>query len=98
MLDFARVDAGRLALLVVELDPEALCWKLLNDCRGWRLNDFNWHPILTGICLIRVDASRVHQCFAALVENSLRYSDGFVQLGVETLASLVREGSRPWYC
>ena len=83
MLDFARVDAGRLALLVVELDPEALLLEAFERLQGLAPERLQLAPNFDGdLPRIRVDASRVHQCFAALVENSLRYSDGFVQLGV----------------
>ena len=83
MLDFARVDAGRLALAVIELEPEALLLRAFERLQGLAPDRLSLAPpVQDDLPLIHADADRVHQCLAALVENALRYSDGAVQLGV----------------
>ena len=83
MLDFARVDAGRLTLAVDDLDPEGLLLEAFERLQGLAPNRLQLAPsVEDDLPRIHVDADRVHQCLAALVDNALRYSDGFVQLGV----------------
>ena len=83
MLDFARVDAGRLALAVDDLDPEALLLEAFERLQGLAPERLQLAPSVEGdLPRIRADADRVHQCLAALVDNALRYSEGSVQLGV----------------
>ena len=83
MLDLARVDAGRLVLAVVELDPEALLLEAFERLQGLAPDRLQLAPSVEGdLPCIRADADRVHQCLAALVDNALRYSEGSVQLGV----------------
>ena len=83
MLDFARVDAGRLAFAVVELDPEALLVQAFERLQGLVPDRLRLAPpVQDDLPLIHADADRVHQCLAALVENALRYAEGSVQLGV----------------
>ena len=83
MLDFARVDAGRLALAVDDLDPEALLLEAFERLQGLAPERLQLAPTFQGdLPRIRADADRVHQCLAALVDNALRYSEGSVQLGV----------------
>ena len=83
MLDFARVDAGRLALAVDDLDPEALLLEAFERLQGLAPERLQLAPSVEGdLPCIRADADRVHQCLAALVDNALRYSEGFVQLGL----------------
>ena len=83
MLDFARVDAGRLALAVDDLDPEALLLEAFERLQGLAPERLQLAPTFQGdLPRIRADADRVHQCLAALVDNALRYSKGLVQLGV----------------
>ena len=85
MLDFARVDAGRLALAVVELDPEALLLEAFERLQGLAPERLQLAPSVEGdLPRIQADADRVHQCLAALVDNALRYSEGFVQLGLSS--------------
>ena len=83
MLDFARVDAGRLALAVVELEPEALLLEAFERLQGLDPDRLLLEPpVQDDLPRIHADADRVHQCLAALVENALRYSASSVQLGV----------------
>jgi signal transduction histidine kinase len=83
MLDFARVDAGRLALAVMDHDPEALLLEAFERLQGLALERLQLAPSFEGdLPRIRADADRVHQCLAVLVDNALRYSEGFVQLGL----------------
>ena len=83
MLDFARVDAGRLALAEDDLDPEALLLQAFERLQGLAPERLQLAPSVEGdLPCIRADAARVHQCLAALVDNALRYSEGSVQLGV----------------
>ncbi len=83
MLDFARVDAGRLALAVVELDPEELLVQAFERLQSLAPDRLRLAPpVQADLPCIYADLDRVHQCLAALVENALRYSDGAVQLAV----------------
>ena len=83
MLDFARVDAGRLALAEDDLDPEALLLQAFERLQGLAPDRLQLAPSVEGdLPCIRADADRVHQCLAALVDNALRYSEDFVQLGL----------------
>ncbi len=83
MLDFARVDAGRLTLAVLDHAPEALLLEAFERLQGLAPERLQLAPSVDDdLPRIRADADRVHQCLAALVENALRYSEGSVQLGV----------------
>ena len=83
MLDFARVDAGRLALAVDDLDPEALLLEAFERLQGLAPERLQLAPsVEDDLPRIRADADRVHQCLVALVDNSLRYSEGSVQLAL----------------
>ena len=83
MLDFARVDAGRLALVVDDLDPEAVLLESFERLQGLAPDRLQLAPSVEGdLPLIHADPARLHQCLAALVDNALRYSEGSVELGV----------------
>ena len=83
MLDFARVDAGRIVLSLNLFDPELLCVDAFE-----RLQCLS--PDRIRLCeppdkvfpTILVDDQRFHQCMAALVENALRYTHGYVDLSL----------------
>ena len=90
MLELARVDAGRLALVWVHLDPEAVLLEAFERLQGLAPERLQLKsPVEGDLSRIWADPERVHQCLAALVENALRYSDGFVELGVSTSPSAV---------
>ena len=90
MLELARVDSGRLALVWVELDPEALLLEAFERLQGLAPDRLQLgSPVEGDLPCIWADPERVHQCLASLVENALRYSDGFVELGVSTSPSAV---------
>lgn len=83
MLDFARVDAGRLALAVDNLEPEALLLEAFERLQGLAPDRLSLAPsVEADLPPIRADVDRVQQCLAALVDNALRYSEGPVQLAV----------------
>jgi signal transduction histidine kinase len=83
MLDFARVDAGRLALVVVDLEPEALLLEAFERLQGLAPDRLQLASSMAeDLPRIRGDADRAHQCLAVLVDNALRYSEGSVKLGV----------------
>ena len=81
MLDFARVDAGRLALAVDDLEPEAMLLEAFERLQGLAPDRLQLAAsVEVDLPRIHADSDRLHQCLAALVDNALRYSDGFVQL------------------
>ena len=83
MLDFARVDSGRLSLLIDDHDPERLildAFERLEVLAGDRLLLAASGSVR--FPLIKVDEQRLQQCLAAIVDNALRYSSGPVQLAL----------------
>ena len=85
MLDFARLDAGRLALDMGDLDPEALLLDAFERLQSLAPDRLQLAPSSDRhLPRIRVDAARVHQCLAALVENALRYSTRSVVMEAST--------------
>ena len=83
MLDLARVDAGRLALALDDLEPEGLLLDAYERLQGLAPERLQLAPSVEGdLPCICADADRVQQCLAALVDNALRYSEGPVQLAV----------------
>ena len=90
MLDFARVDAGRLALAMDDLDPEAMLLEVFERLQGLAPDRLRLSPSVEGhLPRMRADAARLHQCLAAVVDNALRYSEGFVQLRVSVSSTWV---------
>ena len=87
MLDFARVDAGRLVLARADLNPESLLVEAFERLQHLAPDRLKLAPSVQGDHLrMNADCDRVHQCLAALVENALRYSTQTVVL--EASASL----------
>ena len=81
LLELARCDAGRLAQDLVALDPDDIvlqAFERLSVVAPQRLQ--LEVPAVLPLPQIFVDAERLQQCFAALVDNALRYSSGLVQL------------------
>lgn len=81
LLELARCDAGRLAQDRVALDPDDVvlqAFERLSVVAPQRLQLAV--PAVLPLPQILVDAERLQQCFAALVDNALRYSSGLVQL------------------
>ncbi|AII50040.1 hypothetical protein KR52_12985 [Synechococcus sp. KORDI-52] len=83
MLDFARVDAGRLALSIELIDPELFQIHAFERLQGLSPHRIRLAaPTQTVVPMIHADEQRLHQCLAALVENALRYSSGFVDMAL----------------
>ena len=83
MLDLARSDAGRLKLELDTLDPELVVLDAYERLQALASDRLRLAPSLEAeIPRIKVDAERLQQCLAALVDNALRYSAGAVQLAV----------------
>ena len=83
MLDFARVDSGRLGLLMDDHGPDRLildAFERLEILAGDRLRLAASGSLR--FPLIKVDEQRLQQCLAAIVDNALRYSSGTVQLAL----------------
>ena len=83
MLDLARSDAGRLKLELVTLDPELAVLDAYERLQALVPDRLRLAPSSEAeIPRIKVDAERLQQCLAALVDNALKYSAGEVQLAV----------------
>ena len=83
MLDFARVDAGRIVLSPNLFDPELLCVDAFERLQCLSPDRIRLcEPVDKVFPKILVDDQRFHQCMAALVENALRYTHGYVDLSL----------------
>ena len=83
MLDFARVDAGRIVLSPDLFDPELLCVEAFERLQCLSPDRIRLcEPVDKVFPKILVDEKRFHQCMAALVENALRYTHGYVDLSL----------------
>ena len=83
MLDFARVDAGRIVLSPDLFDPELLCVEAFERLQCLSPDRIRLcEPVDKVFPKIFVDEKRFHQCMAALVENALRYTHGYVDLSL----------------
>ena len=83
LLDFARSDSGRLQLEVASMDPEALVLEAYE--RFFPLAPTRIRlaaPTSELLPVIHVDRQRLQQCFAALVDNALKFSADPVLLSV----------------
>ena len=84
LLDFARSDSGRLQLELASMDPEALvleAYERLLPLAPTRIRLAA--PTSEFLPVIHVDRERLQQCFAALVDNALKFSTAPVTLSVE---------------
>jgi two-component system sensor histidine kinase BaeS len=85
----AQADLGRLPVTFTQVDPRALIHNAIHDhakraqASGIRL-DTSTLPQYT--ILVKWDGARIEQLFAALIENSLRYTPkgGQIVLGLES--------------
>ena len=90
MLDFARSDAGRLTLQLESLDPELVLLDAYERLQALAPDRLRLAPPQQAeIRRITADAERLQQCFAALVDNALRYSSGDVQLAASCADDVV---------
>jgi signal transduction histidine kinase len=84
LLDFARSDSGRLQLELASMDPEALVLEAYERLLPLAPSRIRLAPPTSELLpLIDVDRQRLQQCFAALVDNALRFSTAAVTLSVE---------------
>ena len=84
LLDFARSDSGRLRVELASVEPEALAleaYERLLPLAPTRIRLAA--PTSELLPLINVDGQRLQQCFAALVDNALKFSFDPVTLSVE---------------
>ena len=84
LLDFSRSDSGRLQLELASMDPEALhleAYERLLPLAPTRI--YLAPPTSELLPWISVDRQRLQQCFAALVDNALKFSTGPLTLSVE---------------
>ena len=84
LLDFARSDSGRLQLELASMDPEALVLEAYERLIALAPSRIHLAPPTSeSLPLIHVDPQRLQQCFAALVDNALKFSTGPLTLSVE---------------
>jgi two-component system OmpR family sensor kinase len=84
LLDLSRQDGGRLQLLRQPLDPEALVLEAFDRLRPLAPTRLLLAPAggAAPPPQLVADQERLLQCFSALVENALAYSEGPVELAV----------------
>ena len=84
LLDFARSDSGRLQLELASMDPEALVLEAYERLIALAPSRIRLAPPASELLpWINVDGQRLQQCFAALVDNALKFSIGPLTLSVE---------------
>jgi signal transduction histidine kinase len=84
LLDFARSDSGRLQLELASMDPEALVLEAYERLIALAPSRIRLAPPASELLpWISVDRKRLQQCFAALVDNALKFSTAPVTLSVE---------------
>jgi signal transduction histidine kinase len=84
LLDFARSDSGRLQLELASMDPEALVLEAYERLLPLSPSRIRLAPPSSELLpLVHVDPQRLQQCFAALVDNALKFSIGPLTLSVE---------------
>ena len=83
LLDFARSDSGRLQLELASMDPEALVLEAYERLLPLANNRIRLAPPTSDLLpWISVDRQRLQQCFAALMDNALKFSTAPVTLSV----------------
>ena len=84
LLDFARSDSGRLQLELASVEPEPLVLEAYERLLPLAPSRIRLAPPTSELLpLIDVDRQRLQQCFAALVDNALKFSSDPVTLSVE---------------
>lgn len=84
LLDFARSDSGRLRVERASMEPEALVLEAYERLIPLAPSRIRLAPPTSELLpLIHVDPQRLQQCFAALVDNALKFSTAAVTLSVE---------------
>ena len=84
LLDFARSDSGRLQLELASMDPEALVLEAYERLIALAPSRIRLAPPASELLpWINVNRQRLQQCFAALVDNALKFSSDPVTLSVE---------------
>ena len=84
LLDFARSDSGRLLVERASMEPEALVLEAFERLIPLAPSRIRLAPPTSELLpLIHVDPQRLQQCFAALVDNALKFSTAAVTLSVE---------------
>ena len=90
LLDFARSDSGRLQLELASMDPEALVLEVYERFLPLAPSRIRLaEPTSELLPVIHVDRERLQQCFAALVDNALKFSTAAVTLSVELAQGFV---------
>ncbi|MDC0310199.1 HAMP domain-containing histidine kinase [bacterium] len=83
LLDFARSDSGRLQLELASVEPEALVLEAYERLLPLSPSRIRLAPPTSELLpWIKLDRQRLQQCFAALVDNALKFSAGPVTLSV----------------
>ena len=84
LLDFARSDSGRLRVELASVEPEPLILDAYERLLLLATSRIRLAPPTSELLpLIDVDRQRLQQCFAALVDNALKFSSDSVTLSVE---------------
>jgi signal transduction histidine kinase len=84
LLDFARSDSGRLRVELASVEPEPLILDAYERLLPLAPSRIRLAPPTSELLpLIDVDRQRLQQCFAALVDNALKFSSDSVMLSVE---------------
>ena len=90
LLDFARSDSGRLRVELASMDPEALVLEAYERLLPLAPTRIYLAPSTSEqLPWISVDRQRLQQCFAALVDNALKFSTDAVTLSVELAQGFV---------
>jgi signal transduction histidine kinase len=84
LLDFARSDSGRLRVELASVEPEPLVLEAYERLLPLAPSRIRLAPPTSDLLpCIDVDRQRLQQCFAALVDNALKFSTAAVTLSVE---------------